>query len=88
MKHCLEYGGYSWTELPSPTDYDVAVTAVDPGFTDTELTRNMAMMKSITRFVVYPLFWPVMKKARTAAQTVLHAALAPELQKSKGDYYV
>ncbi|XP_039757435.1 retinol dehydrogenase 13-like isoform X2 [Pararge aegeria] len=69
-------------------DYDVAVTAVDPGFTDTNLTRNLAMMKSITRFFVYPIFWPVMKKARTGAQTVVHAGLDPDLQKSKGDYFV
>ncbi|CAH2094885.1 unnamed protein product [Euphydryas editha] len=66
----------------------VAVTAVDPGFSDTDLTRHMAMMKSLTRFVVYPLFWPVMKKPRTAAQVVLHAALDPRLQASAGDYYV
>ncbi|CAH0728651.1 unnamed protein product, partial [Brenthis ino] len=69
-------------------DTEVAVTAVDPGFTDTDLTRNLAMMKSITRFIVYPIFWPVMKKPRTGAQVVLHAALGPELEASKGDYYV
>ena len=51
-----------------PPDKGVAVTAVDPGFTDTNLTRNLAMMKSITRFLVYPIFWPVMKRARTGAQ--------------------
>ncbi|XP_023950409.2 retinol dehydrogenase 13 [Bicyclus anynana] len=69
-------------------EFDVAVTAVDPGFSDTELTRHLPMMRSVTRYVVYPLFWPVMKKARTGAQTVVHAALDPQLQKSKGDYYV
>ncbi|CAG4956944.1 unnamed protein product [Colias eurytheme] len=67
---------------------DIAVIAVDPGFADTELSRNLAMRKSLTRFVVYPVFWPVMKKPRVAAQTVLHAALEPALQRCKGDYFV
>lgn len=70
------------------TGTDVAVIAVDPGFADTDLTRHMGMMKSFTRFFVYPLFWPVMKRARTAAQVILHAALDPHLQDSAGDYYV
>ncbi|XP_038206574.1 retinol dehydrogenase 13-like [Zerene cesonia] len=67
---------------------DIAVIAVDPGFSDTELSRHLPMRKSMTRFVVYPLFWPVMKKPRVAAQTILHAALEPALQKCKGDYFV
>ncbi|CAH2044808.1 unnamed protein product, partial [Iphiclides podalirius] len=66
----------------------VAVVAVDPGFTDTDLTRHLPMSKSITRFFVYPLFWPVMKLPRTGAQTLLHAALDPKLEKCTGDYYV
>ncbi|XP_068619129.1 retinol dehydrogenase 13-like [Battus philenor] len=66
----------------------VAVSAVDPGFSDTNLTRHMPMSKSVTRFIIYPLFWPVMKLARTGAQTVLHAALDPQLADSAGDYYV
>ncbi|XP_061384413.1 retinol dehydrogenase 12-like [Danaus plexippus] len=66
----------------------VSVIAVDPGFSDTDLTRNMAMMKSVTRFLVYPLFWPVMKRAMTGAQVILHAALDPALDGSAGDYYV
>ncbi|XP_047537126.1 retinol dehydrogenase 12-like [Vanessa atalanta] len=66
----------------------VAVAAVDPGFSDTNLTRHMAMMKSMTRFIVYPIFWPVMKLARTGAQVIVHAALDPKLQNSAGDYFV
>ncbi|XP_047512321.1 retinol dehydrogenase 12-like isoform X2 [Pieris napi] len=67
---------------------DIAVLAVDPGLTDTDLTRNLAMSKSLTRFIIYPLFWPMMKKPRVGAQTILHAALEPKLQNCKGDYFV
>ncbi|CAK1547500.1 unnamed protein product [Leptosia nina] len=67
---------------------DVAVLAVDPGLTDTDLTKHLAMSKSITRFVVYPVFWPFMKKPRVGAQTIIHAALDPKLQKCKGDFFV
>ncbi|CAG5004405.1 unnamed protein product [Parnassius apollo] len=66
----------------------VAVAAVDPGFTDTDLTRHLPMSHSLTRFVVYPVFWPVMKLARTGAQVILHAALDPKLDNCKGDYFV
>ncbi|RVE54553.1 hypothetical protein evm_000674 [Chilo suppressalis] len=66
----------------------VAVIAVDPGFTDTDLTRHMPMSKSLTRFVVYPVFWPFMKSAKIGAQTIAHAALDPALEKCAGDYYV
>ncbi|XP_050664033.1 retinol dehydrogenase 13-like [Leptidea sinapis] len=67
---------------------DVAVIAVDPGLTDTNLTRHLSMAKSVSRFVVYPIFWPFMKRPRTGAQTLVHAALEPSLQKCKGDYFV
>ncbi|XP_072929644.1 retinol dehydrogenase 13-like [Epargyreus clarus] len=67
---------------------NVAVIAVDPGFSDTDLTRHMSMSKSVTRFLIYPLFWPVMKRARSGAQSVLHAALEPRLADCKGDLYV
>ncbi|CAK1583947.1 unnamed protein product [Parnassius mnemosyne] len=66
----------------------VAVAAVDPGFTDTDITRHLPMSRSVTRFVVYPVFWPVMKLARIGAQVILHAALDPKLDKCKGDYFV
>ncbi|XP_041969192.1 retinol dehydrogenase 13-like isoform X2 [Aricia agestis] len=66
----------------------VAVSAVDPGFSDTYITRHLPMSRSFTRFFVYPLFWPVMKNARTGAQTILHAALDPALADTKGDYFV
>ncbi|CAB3248670.1 unnamed protein product [Arctia plantaginis] len=67
---------------------NVSVIAVDPGLTDTDLTRHMSMMKSITRFIVYPIFWPFMKSAKIGGQAILHAALDPALDKSSGDYYV
>ncbi|XP_049878198.1 retinol dehydrogenase 13-like [Pectinophora gossypiella] len=66
----------------------VAVVAVDPGLTDTTLTRNMPMMRSITRFFIYPLFWPVMKTPKIGAQVIVHAALDPKLATCAGDYYV
>ncbi|XP_045537758.1 retinol dehydrogenase 13-like [Papilio machaon] len=67
---------------------DVSVIAVDPGFSDTNLTRHMPMSKSMTRFIIYPMFWPVMKVPRAAAQVILHAALDDHLAKCTGDYYV
>ncbi|XP_026749446.2 retinol dehydrogenase 13-like [Galleria mellonella] len=66
----------------------VSVAAVDPGFTDTNITRHLAMMKSITRFLVYPIFWPVMKTAKIGSQVIVHAALDPSVADSAGDYYV
>ncbi|KPJ17023.1 Retinol dehydrogenase 13 [Papilio machaon] len=66
----------------------VSVIAVDPGFSDTNLTRHMPMSKSMTRFIIYPMFWPVMKVPRAAAQVILHAALDDHLAKCTGDYYV
>jgi NAD(P)-dependent dehydrogenase (short-subunit alcohol dehydrogenase family) len=66
----------------------VCVVAVDPGLTDTQLTRHMSMSRSVTRFFIYPLFWPVMKTPKIGAQVILHAALDPTLEKCSGDYYV
>ncbi|KAJ2944683.1 hypothetical protein O0L34_g4040 [Tuta absoluta] len=67
-------------------DSNIAVAAVDPGLTSTDLTRNMPMMKSVTRFIIYPLFWPVMKTPRLGAQVIIHAALDDKLQQCCGDY--
>ncbi|XP_073950119.1 retinol dehydrogenase 13-like [Choristoneura fumiferana] len=76
-------------ELAAKTmDTGVTVVAVDPGLTDTELKRHLPMSKSITRFVIYPLFWPFMKSPKMAAQAILHAALGDDTGKSVGDYYV
>ncbi|XP_075983080.1 retinol dehydrogenase 13-like [Anticarsia gemmatalis] len=66
----------------------VSVVAIDPCLTDTNLTRHMSMTKSVTRFLVYPLFWPFMKTAKIGGQAIVHAALDPALDKSAGDYYV
>ncbi|XP_004925724.1 retinol dehydrogenase 13 [Bombyx mori] len=66
----------------------VATIAVDPGLVDTDITRHMSMMKSVTRFFIYPLFWPFMKKPEIGGQTVVHAALDPKLKDCAGDYYV
>lgn len=66
----------------------VSVIAVDPGLSDTDLTRHMSMMKSVSRYLVYPLFWPFMKSANIGAQTIMHAGFDPALSRSAGDYYV
>ncbi|XP_048486181.1 retinol dehydrogenase 13 [Plutella xylostella] len=66
----------------------VSVAVVDPGLTDTDITRHLPMSKSITRFIIYPLFWPTMKIPRKGAQVIVHAALDPSVKSAKGDYYV
>uniref|UniRef100_A0A1Q3G5K3 Alcohol dehydrogenase-20 n=1 Tax=Plutella xylostella TaxID=51655 RepID=A0A1Q3G5K3_PLUXY len=65
----------------------VSVAVVDPGLTDTDITRHLPMSKSITRFIIYPLFWPTMKIPRKGAQVIVHAALDPSVKSAKGDYY-
>ncbi|XP_047994075.1 retinol dehydrogenase 13-like [Leguminivora glycinivorella] len=69
-------------------DANITVAAVDPGLSDTNLSRHLAVSKSITRFVIYPLFWPVMKSPKMAAQAVVHAALDPDVAKTAGEYFV
>ncbi|KAF9809778.1 hypothetical protein SFRURICE_000259 [Spodoptera frugiperda] len=66
----------------------VSVVAVDPSLTDTNITRHMSMMKSVSRYVVYPIFWPFMKSAKIGSQAIVHAALDPALSDCSGDYYV
>ncbi|XP_026743075.1 retinol dehydrogenase 13-like [Trichoplusia ni] len=66
----------------------VAAIAVDPSLTDTAITRHMSMMKSVSRYFVYPLFWPFMKTAKLGGQTLVQAALDPALADCSGDYYV
>ncbi|KAJ0173445.1 hypothetical protein K1T71_010594 [Dendrolimus kikuchii] len=66
----------------------VAVIAVDPGLSDTNITRHLPMMKSITRFFIYPLFWPIMKSSKIGSQVIVHAALDPSMERCAGDYYV
>ncbi|XP_022818151.1 retinol dehydrogenase 13-like [Spodoptera litura] len=66
----------------------VSVVAVDPGLTDTNITRHMSVMKSVSRFVVYPMFWPFMKSSKIGSQVIVHAALDPALSDCSGDYYV
>ncbi|XP_028157569.1 retinol dehydrogenase 13-like [Ostrinia furnacalis] len=69
-------------------DAGISVIAVDPGLTDTALTRHLPMTRSLTRYLVYPVFWPVMKTPKIGAQVILHAALDPKLRRCAGDYYV
>ncbi|KAJ8714267.1 hypothetical protein PYW08_007887 [Mythimna loreyi] len=66
----------------------VSVVAVDPCLTDTNITRHMSMMKSVSRFFVYPLFWPFMKSPKIGGQVIVHAALDPVIEGASGDYYV
>ncbi|GBP32371.1 hypothetical protein EVAR_25626_1 [Eumeta japonica] len=61
---------------------------VDPGLVDTDITRHMPMSKSITRYFIYPIFWPFMKNPKMGAQGIIHAALDPKMRKISGDYYL
>ncbi|KAL4713048.1 hypothetical protein ACJJTC_001102 [Scirpophaga incertulas] len=77
------------TELTRQTlGSSVSVVVVDPGLTDSRLTRHLAPWRSAGRLLVYPLFWLFMKSPASAAHSVLHAALAPDLARGAGGYYL
>jgi len=64
------------------------VSAADPGLCNTSLTRHSSIHSSFLSFLTTrPLLWLVLKTAQKAAQTPLHAAIAPTAT-TPGAYYV
>ncbi|KAJ8670339.1 hypothetical protein QAD02_001598 [Eretmocerus hayati] len=66
----------------------VTSNAVHPGVVDTEITRHMSYFNStISGFLLKPLIWPFIRTPRQGAQTILYAALSPELEGVSGEYF-
>jgi len=66
----------------------VTVNAVHPGVVSTELTRHIFVYKNwFTRILLKPFSWPFIKSPEQGAQTVLYAALDPDLANTSGSYF-
>ncbi|OXU25177.1 hypothetical protein TSAR_000573 [Trichomalopsis sarcophagae] len=66
----------------------VTANAVHPGIVDTELTRHMGYYTSgFSAIFLKPLIWPFIRTPKQGAQTILYAALSPELEKETGQYF-
>ncbi|XP_054258076.1 retinol dehydrogenase 13-like isoform X2 [Macrosteles quadrilineatus] len=66
----------------------VTVNAVHPGIVDTEITRHMSIFNSyIAAIFVKPFMWLFTRTPQQGAQTLLYAALLPELEKVSGKYF-
>ncbi|ALC42024.1 CG2064 [Drosophila busckii] len=69
-------------------DTGVTVNALHPGVVDTELGRHMSILNNFFgRFVLRSLMWPLLKTAKSGAQTNLYAALDPDLAEVSGLYF-
>ncbi|XP_055327477.1 retinol dehydrogenase 13-like isoform X2 [Paramacrobiotus metropolitanus] len=69
-------------------DAGTGVFIVDPGLTFTQLSRNLPVMQSVSRFIFRPVMWLFLKTPQRAAQPVMYAALSPELNNCSGEYIV
>ncbi|XP_024937928.1 retinol dehydrogenase 13 isoform X5 [Cephus cinctus] len=66
----------------------VTVNAVHPGIVDTEITRYMSFYNSILSAIfVRPLVWPFIKSPLQGAQTIIYAAVEPQLKDVSGKYF-
>ncbi|KAK4885081.1 hypothetical protein RN001_001352 [Aquatica leii] len=69
-------------------DFKVDVNAVHPGLVDTEIIRHMGFFNSwFATILLKPLIWPVIKSPRQGAQTVIYAAIDPDLTGITGKYF-
>lgn len=54
---------------------------------DTEITRHMSYFNSgLSSIFIKPIVWPFIKTPKQGAQTILYAALSPELNNVSGEY--
>ncbi|XP_020293249.1 retinol dehydrogenase 13-like [Pseudomyrmex gracilis] len=66
----------------------VTVNAVHPGIVDTEITRHMWVFNNgFIRILLTPFIWPFIRAPAQGAQTVLYAALDPNLTDVTGCYF-
>lgn len=68
------------------TDTGVTVNAVYPGISTTDISRHLTFYNSFTRFFIKPLAWLFLKSAAKGSQTLVHAAIDPELENVTGKF--
>ena len=70
------------------TDTGVTVNSLHPGVVLTELGRHMSFSKSyVSRILLAPIIWLVLKTPVQGAQTTLCCALSAELEGVSGKYF-
>lgn len=67
-------------------DTGVTVNAVYPGISTTDISRHLPFYNSVTRFFIKPIAWLFLKSAAKGSQTLVHAALDPELEDISGQF--
>lgn len=66
----------------------VTANAVHPGIVNTEIGRYLGVQKSfISRMILSPFLWLLLKTPRQGAQTTIYCALSPDLEKVSGKYF-
>ena len=65
----------------------VTVNAVHPGLVYTDLFRNLATAKSVTRYILGPFMWLFLRSPRVGAQTTVTVALSEQLDGVSGAYF-
>lgn len=67
----------------------VTVNLVYPGITKTKISRHTDLNKSfISWLVLGPVFWLVEKSPEEGAQTVIYAAVEPNIEKTNGKIFI
>ncbi|XP_050544210.1 retinol dehydrogenase 13-like [Daktulosphaira vitifoliae] len=67
-------------------DSGVTVNAVYPGVCTTDLSRHLPYYTSVSRYFVKPMAWLFLKSASKGAQTLIHAAIEPQLENVTGQF--
>lgn len=67
-------------------DTGVTVNAVYPGICTTDITRHLPYYNSFTRYFIKPLAWLFLKSPAKGSQTLIYAALDPELENVTGQF--
>lgn len=74
------------TNVNQFTDTGVTVNAVYPGISTTDISRHLPFYNSFTRFFIKPVAWLFLKSAAKGSQTLVHAAIDPELENVSGKF--
>ncbi|KAL4120017.1 hypothetical protein QTP88_012763 [Uroleucon formosanum] len=67
-------------------DTGVTVNAIYPGICTTDISRHLPFYNSVTRFFIKPIAWLFLKSPAKGSQTLVHAALDPELENISGQF--